>query len=364
MQTVNALTSCRIIQSFRVQQIAGMFDLDVPAVSRQQYSVTVPDLEEPWRIGAIVGPSGSGKSTVARQAFHHHMRGDGDWPRNKSVLEGFDPHISIRDVTQMLSAVGFSSPPGWLRPFRALSNGEQFRCNLARALIDPAELVVYDEFSSVVDRTVAKIGSHAIASCLRAGRCGAKRFVAVTCHYDVLDWLEAEWVLDMASMRLARGRLRRPKIKLRFGRCPHEIWQLFKRHHYLSAELHSSAACYLMELEGVPVAFAAVLPVIGLKARWRITRLVVLPDFQGVGIGRAMLEAVSARYPAMNITTSHPAMIRSLQASKIWRCVGVKPFGANQHCGILSGKLTGSRRSTSSGRRVVSFQFRGKKVIV
>ena len=70
-----------------------------------------------------------------------------------------------------------------------LSGGEQFRCDLVRALLKPGDLVAFDEFTSVVDRTVAKIGSAAVAKSIRKGRIG-KKFVAVTCHYDVLDWLE------------------------------------------------------------------------------------------------------------------------------------------------------------------------------
>ncbi len=93
-------------------------------------------------------------------------------------------------------ALGFSSPPAWLRPFHLLSNGEQFRVTLARALAEMPELAVVDEFTSVVDRTVARIGSGAIS---RAVRRSGRRLVAVTCHYDVLPWLEPDWVLDMAD---------------------------------------------------------------------------------------------------------------------------------------------------------------------
>lgn len=40
----------------------------------------------------------------------------------------------IKEITGLFTAVGFSSPPSWARPYRVLSNGEQFRCDLAPAL--------------------------------------------------------------------------------------------------------------------------------------------------------------------------------------------------------------------------------------
>src|SRR5690606_16358303 len=106
---------------------------------------------------------------------------------------------------------GFSSPPAWLRPFHVLSNGEQFRVTMARALAESVGLVVVDEFTSVVDRTVAQIGSAAIAKAVR--RRGG-RFIAVACHYDIADWLEPDWIYEPHTARFARDRLRRPDIEI------------------------------------------------------------------------------------------------------------------------------------------------------
>jgi hypothetical protein len=40
-----------------------------------------------------------------------------------------------------------------------------------------------------------------------------KQFVAVTCHYDVVDWLEPDWVLWTDDMTLIKKRTR-PKLTL------------------------------------------------------------------------------------------------------------------------------------------------------
>ena len=177
--------------------------------------------------------------------------------------------------------------------------------------------MVFDEFTSVVDRNVAKVCSAAIAKGIRRGHLPC-RFVAVTCHYDVAAWLEPDWILDMATCELQRRRLRRPPIELEIHRCGVDAWQLFKRHHYLSGQLPVAARCYLTTWEGIPVNFCATVPVITRKNHRRFTRIVTLPDYQGIGIGMRAVAAVAELHRAeghrINVTSSHPALIRHCDA--------------------------------------------------
>lgn len=103
----------------------------------------------------------------------------------------------MQDITRTLTSVGLASVPSWLKPYAVLSNGEKMRCDLARAILSDKDLFVFDEFTSVVDRNVAKIGSFAMQKAIRKTN---KRFIAVTCHYDVEDWLLPDWVFDTNSM--------------------------------------------------------------------------------------------------------------------------------------------------------------------
>lgn len=96
-----------------------------------------------------------------------------------------------------LSSVGLASVPSWLKSYHVLSNGEKMRCDLARAILSKEKLFVFDEFTSVVDRNVAKIGSFAMQKAIRKTD---KQFIAVTCHYDVEDWLLPDWVFDTNTM--------------------------------------------------------------------------------------------------------------------------------------------------------------------
>ncbi|TWU30217.1 GNAT family N-acetyltransferase [Bythopirellula polymerisocia] len=372
--------SCPVPSSFRVQQVAGMFDVPLGEKCTERFSVQLPGREEDWDVGLIVGPSGSGKSTVARECFGDVLAGAADWQADKAVVDCFG-ELPMRQVVELFTAVGFSSPPSWVKPYQVLSTGQRFRCDLARALgrsfearvpscenkessslathnSKHAPILAFDEFTSVVDRTVAKACSMAIAKGIRRGNIPC-RFVAVTCHYDVAEWLEADWVLDMATGRLERRRLRRPSIQLEIYRCQLAAWQLFARHHYLSGKLARSARCYLALWNGEPVTFCATLPIIAQKNHRRFTRIVTLPDFQGMGIGMRVVAAVAELHRQaglrINVTSSHPALIRHCKYSPQWKTVSVRKAGARRR---QSARFQDYR--SAIGRAVVSFEFVGE----
>jgi ABC-type Mn2+/Zn2+ transport system ATPase subunit len=71
------------------------------------------------------------------------------------------------------------------------------RVDLARAILEDNKLFVFDEFTSVVDRNVAQIGSFAMQKAIRKTD---KKFIAVTCHFDVQDWLLPDWVFNTDTM--------------------------------------------------------------------------------------------------------------------------------------------------------------------
>jgi GNAT superfamily N-acetyltransferase len=211
----------------------------------------------------------------------------------------------------------------------------------------------------MVDRTVARAASYAVAKAVRADRC-CEKFVAVTCHEDILPWLEPDWVLDMRTGLLTRRRLRRPGIEIELFRCDRSAWRMFAPHHYLSDRLHPACRCYVACWDGVAVAFVAVLHAAGYVGRDRVSRLVVSGDYQGIGIGSRVLDAVCALHAAMGrvigITTSHPMLINGLKKNKNWKCRAIKKTGGSAHSGW--GKA-GRRRVTSSGRTVVAFDYIG-----
>ena len=199
MPEAHVVVETPIVETPRVLQVRGMFDLAQQATSRVEWNVALPLEDRPWTIGLVVGPSGCGKSTIARHLFARELAEQEKletWPADRALLDAFPESMPIKEVVALLSSVGFSSPPAWLRPFHVLSTGQQFRARLARLLAHCPGLAVMDEYSSVVDRTVAQIGSAALARTVRARN---QKFVAVTCHEDVEAWLQPDWVYRPAE---------------------------------------------------------------------------------------------------------------------------------------------------------------------
>lgn len=358
MTTINIMRNSEIVRSPRVMQLEGIFD--VPPAERTELSWSVDiNLPESWNIGLIVGPSGCGKTTIARELFGDHMIDQHPWGENTSILDDFPKSMSIKDITSLLSSVGFSSPPSWVRPYHVLSNGEQFRVSLARTLAESAEIAVVDEFTSVVDRTVAQIGSAAVSKTVRKRN---MQFVAVSCHYDIVDWLEPDWVYQPHTGEFYTGRYlhQRPPIVLEIKRVHPDSWRIFAKHHYLDAGLNKTARCFVAFVDGNPAAFAAVLHFPHPKAKniKRAHRTVCLPDFQGVGIGNKLNETVASMCRALGYRfqsiTGHPAMIKYRNNSPKW---AMKRAPARMAIMGSSSKLNGWE--TQSSRYTASFEYVG-----
>jgi ABC-type dipeptide/oligopeptide/nickel transport system ATPase subunit len=181
--------------SFRAQSVVGSYTLrDVKMEKRFAGSLPIEDFD--WQIGVIVGRSGTGKSSIARELFSEAYIQGFEY-RSRCVLDDFPEGFETSEITRVLCSVGFASPPDWLKSYDCLSQGEKMRVDIARALCLDQKLVVFDEFTSVVDREVAKVSAFAISKAVRRSK---KRFIAVTCHYDVVDWLEPDWVFCTDTM--------------------------------------------------------------------------------------------------------------------------------------------------------------------
>lgn len=180
--------------TFRVSKIQS--DFDIKLENANEHFVGDINLPENWQIGVIVGGSGTGKTTIARELFSNEIITGFEY-KAKSVVDDMPQNKSVEEITKMFYAVGFSSVPSWLKPYNVLSNGEKMRVDLARALLEK-DFIVFDEFTSVVDRQVAQTASMAINKAIKKTD---KKFVAVSCHYDILEWLQPDWVFDTNKMQ-------------------------------------------------------------------------------------------------------------------------------------------------------------------
>ena len=192
MPSFDIIKQTTLKDTYRVQSVVGAFDLENSKLG-EHFAGNIDIEGKKWNIGLIVGGSGTGKTTIARECFGGNIYAGMPNNPDNAVIDDMPNGCSIQEIERMFTSVGFASPPNWLRPYSVLSNGEKMRCDLAYALLKGDELVVYDEFTSVVNRQVAKAASCAISKCVRRND---KKFIAISCHDDIVDWLQPDWVYN------------------------------------------------------------------------------------------------------------------------------------------------------------------------
>jgi len=361
MPSFNHIVETPYKRTFRSSKIEGLFDIDAQERLKKEWKIDLPIENRKWNIGVIVGPSGSGKTSIGKIGFgaENYHSGYEDWDPDCSIVESFPKDLTVEQITQVLSSVGFSSPPSWLQPYRTLSNGQKFRVEMARVLFDPRPVVVVDEFTSVVDRNVAKIGSSAIAKTCRKLD---KQLVLLSCHYDILEWLEPDWIYYMDRGEFEWGCLRRPKIEIKIQRCHRSAWRIFREHHYLNHGLVNSAQCYIATINDEPAGFFAYVKDTMSKKKNVIRghRSVVLPDYQGVGVGAICSKAIMKYYSEqgciVKAITSHPAFIASRGRDPEFRLCNKVVFKPSQ--GITQMTKDSIR---GFGRVTATFQYVGDR---
>jgi ABC-type ATPase with predicted acetyltransferase domain len=252
-----------------------------------------------------------------------------------------------------------------------LSTGEKFRAELARILIDGRERVVIDEFTSVVDRQIARIGAMAFAKAWR--RSQGRQVILLSCHRDIIEWLQPDWIFDTEDMSLQRGGLRRrPDIEITVHETNWKPWKTFEPHHYLKLPLMIAATNYVALHHGEPVAHVAVATNTGLASA-RMCRLVVMPEWQGAGIGTRFIDHIAQRWLdgknryGLKMTTifhtSHPGLAAAIRRKKEWLYTGGRVLGESGLKSRLSMNKSkaGRGRSNYGGhlRAVQSFRYVG-----
>lgn len=272
-----------------------------------------------FQLGVIVGGSGTGKTLLLGEFGDPE---DVEWNSSKAIVSHFE---SPEDAFARFAAVGLNSIPTWCKPYHVLSVGEKFRADLSRRLKDGA---VVDEFTSTVDRSVARSCSVALRRYIYER--GLSGVVLATCHYDVLPWLQPDWHFDTSNGQLHIGRwLQRPDIKLRIYKSAPAFWTAFAGHHYLNHQLNKTAWCFVCTSDfgsgEVPVAFdsSLTMPSGSIKKARREHRLVVLSDYQGLGIGPKMSDAVAEWHIKQGFKfysrTAHPRLGSYRDCSPLWR---------------------------------------------
>lgn len=324
--------------SYRAARVKSLFNAENGCNFDFEMDV---DLSGDWSIGVVVGPSGSGKTSIGKVIFGEDKIYDyhEGWAYDKPIIDEIAPNGDFNEVTGALANVGLGDVPAWLRPFHVLSNGEQFRAGLARIVCEKPSEIVVDEFTSVVDRQIAKIGSQAFQKAWRRGNPDGK-VVLLTPHYDIIDWLQPDWVIDTKTKTFERGVPRqRPKIELEIWKVDSSYWRFYKPHYYLDLPMPVAAEYFIGTVNGELACHMAVTPRFEIHG-YRGTRLVTMPEWQGAGVGSRFLNFIAQyhldgngrgghKFP-MYFHTSHPQLCGYLRHSKKWVQVSAVLYGGNK----------------------------------
>lgn len=173
----------------------------------QQEAVTF-DIEKPVgkKVVAVIGESGTGKTTLLKKWFPMTPITFG-MSSNVSIFEIISEFTNdFEETSKLLFDVGLSSVPMWKNTPDELSNGEKMRFELAYKLANKEESIFIDEFTSMVDRQTAKNLCKNLNKLIKKYH---KQIILVTCHYDFLEWLDVDMVVDTTvkkSMALELGK--------------------------------------------------------------------------------------------------------------------------------------------------------------
>ena len=329
-----------------IKKASENFDYDFDG-SNKFYPFEFNDIlkELDFNILVITGASGSGKSTFSK---YFGKEEELDWDNTKSIMSAFN---TPDEAVERLMSVGLNSIPTWCKPRNVLSVGEGFRADLARRIKDNC---VVDEFTSTVDRNVALSCSASVSKYIR--RKNIKKCVFVSCHKDFIDTLCPDYVIDLDDEVIydTRGLLRRKfELSIYEKTNKREIWNIFGKHHYLSADLNVAGKMFVAYLNNELVAMCSILPQPGVADgnAWRVHRLVCLPDYQGLSISTNLLNKLSDMFMYHNkivyIRTSHTKLINYLLKHKDWYGDGKLKYSVEEAGLLKSRKVLTSRKSAS-----------------
>lgn len=359
MQAYHIKLESPVSTSFRCQRAANSQDIDASKKSIHELKIEA-DLQSEYSIGLILGSSGSGKTTLAKGIFEptcFEVNIKDELP----IIEQLPKEWSFDQCSEALHGIGLTSVPCWIRPVYTLSNGQRARATALLQISENKSLTVIDEWTSVVDRTVAKVMSHCVAKFARKNN---KKIVFLSCHYDVVEWLNPDWIIDCNTSKFIDRRLlhraRTEQLKFQVRECDSSSWKNFSRYHYLSDKLAGGKNHYFGLYHGQNqigfIAFSNYVPIRkNTRPIFHANRIVIHPDYCGFGLGLRLTDIaskdLSEKYGYdIRIKFSSLPILKACQKNPKWKLLTVdrRSIGAVKRPGSSMLRKTGFRTNVTA----------------
>jgi ABC-type dipeptide/oligopeptide/nickel transport system ATPase subunit len=333
MQTYNVKLISEPSQSFRCTLAANSLDIDTGKKLTHEFNLKA-DFSKPFNIGVFYGASGSGKTSLAKEIFGEKIFEE-KLDENKTILDQLPEEMSYDQCSAVLCGMGLTSVPCWLRPIKTLSNGQRARAFAAMVVSKNKDIIALDEWTSVVDRTVAK----AMSACInKYARKNNKKIILLSCHSDVIDWLDPDFIVDCNTQKFIDRRLlcpekRKRKEQLQFNvrEVEGSTWKNFSKYHYLNDEVpRGKRFLFGLFFQEKQIGFGAFINLVpkrkGQKMIMHSTKVVIHPDYIGLGLGLKFVTATSKiitkkNYRVMAKFSSAPMFKARIKDKENWRFI-------------------------------------------
>jgi ABC-type Mn2+/Zn2+ transport system ATPase subunit len=354
---------------FRSIKAAQSVDLNVNEKLTHHMEISA-DVKSEFNVGLIIGASGSGKTTMAKEMFGPACFDEMLDP-SKPVIEQFRKHMSYDECAAALTGIGLSQVTSWVKPAGALSNGQKARAEAALQMTSLKPFVVIDEFTSVVDRNVAKAMAHCVQKFARKFN---KIITLVSCHYDVFEWLNPDWVIDCNAETYTDRRehrqsfIKSEQLEFKIARCNRSTWKRFSKYHYLSDRLPGGhIETFGLYLDGKQIGFQCFANYVptrkGAVRMMHSNRTVVHPDYVGFGVGIQLIDLTSQMMVDDGFIVaakfSSIPVYKAMKRNSNWLLVNVSnnTHDSQYNTGGNMQRKTGMRQAT----KTFSFRYIGEK---
>ena len=198
----------------KVASVMRTFGLDLQRLNQRTVLGSCSLSLKPGDICFITGPSGAGKSVMLREMYNATL----DTKRLNIDDIPLETGATVIDCIQadffeslkILSKAGLSDVFAVLNTPARLSEGQQYRYRLARALLSDKRIVFADEFCSNLDRISAAVIAHNIRKIAKRSK---KIFILASSHDDLLTDLQPDVIvirhLNGNTERIYRNKKRR-----------------------------------------------------------------------------------------------------------------------------------------------------------